>query len=776
MTPETTFVPMERILHLPRPGRLLQFAKARLYQPEIESEEARQILNHYNLALVRPPENLPFGWRNRNMVVHTSAGKKVLKRYRDDWQAETIIHEHSILRKLEETGFPAPRLVATAQGRTWINHGGQHMALFDYVAGENYAASFLPRRQRAQLIARAGQALAQLHQQLPGFLPQGRHHLGYISYTAGRRRDLAWHLDRLTQLPEETGELTDPEASAHARWLGKHGEEIAEKLCRLAELLEGAALPRLVIHGDYGTHNLHFHRSGMVTVHDFELARLEWRLVDLVIILTRLAPPQRRIFMAAYQSKYPVTPLEWHLWPHVWQYYRLRGAVQYWHTYFEQGDKQSSAFRLAGAQNRVREAEWALENKSKLWQLNYAPGEQAGDKAARVMMVVRLFYPWVGGTERQAHKLARELVENQVPVELVTGWWFRGTPQREVIDGIPVHRNLTLWEFFGIKGLRKFGGYLYIISLIWYLWRRRGDYDVIHVHGLNYHTFAAVVAGRLTGRKVVAKLANSGRASDIGKMQQDQQLALARFMFPTALKCDCFVALNETVVQELMAVGVPRRKIVALPNGVEVEEIEAKANYRLHNPGRIIFVGRLHKQKGLDTLLHACQQLCERYPDEIRLQLFGDGPLREELTALADRLGLTPHVEFRGETDQVVKHLQEADIFVLPSRAEGVSNALLEAMSCGLPVVASDVPGNVDVVENGKNGLLFDVGAPDSLAGQLLSLLRNAELRQRLGQAARRTVERKYSLGYVAGRYIALYQAMLTGAEINDAGRNGQKK
>jgi glycosyltransferase involved in cell wall biosynthesis len=378
-------------------------------------------------------------------------------------------------------------------------------------------------------------------------------------------------------------------------------------------------------------------------------------------------------------------------------------------------------------------------------------------------MVVRLFYPWIGGTERQAHKLAKKLVEKNTVVELVTGWWFLRTPQREIFEGIPVFRNLTLWEFFGIKGLRKFGGYLYIISLIWYLWRRRSDYDLIHVHGLNYHTFAVVVAGRLFKRKVVTKLANSGRASDINKMRQDRQLALARYMLPTALECDRFVALNKAVVGELTAVGVPAQKIIELTNGVETDQITARPCYTLHDPARLVYVGRLHEQKGLDTLLKALQQLLQQgVAGNICLQLIGDGPLRNELAQQVQQLRISDHVEFMGQTDQVLALLQQADIFVLPSRAEGISNALLEAMAVGLPVIVSKIPGNVDVVEHRKNGLLFTVDDPDSLTGCLTLLLNQPELRIQLGTTARNTVENHYSLNYVADRYVDLYQDLLS--------------
>lgn len=384
-------------------------------------------------------------------------------------------------------------------------------------------------------------------------------------------------------------------------------------------------------------------------------------------------------------------------------------------------------------------------------------------KPIRVLMLVRLFHPWIGGTERQALKLSQALAEKGVDVQIVTGWWFRGTPQREVVEGIPVFRNLTLWEMFGIKGLRKFGGYLYILTLLLYLWRRRAAYDVIHVHGLSYHTFAAVLAGRWFGRKTLTKLANSGPASDIFKMRIGQQLAFSHYMLPTALGSDRFVALTGTIVEELINAGVPAVHISELVNGVEHDRIAARSNYALHHPPRLIYVGRLHEQKGVDVLLQAFGQLIERdLAQGACLKIVGDGPLRNALVSLAEDLNISHRVEFFGETNCVLEQLYQADIFVLPSRAEGISNALLEAMACGLPVVVSEVPGNADVVQDEENGLVFTTEDPNSLAQALSLLLEQSDLRQQLGRMARQTVEERYSLNFVADRYIAMYQELLS--------------
>lgn len=751
---ETTMRQTQRILHVPRPGRIVQYVQSRLDKPQFDSDFVSQVLADYQLDLRQAPENLPLGRRSSNVLIHTSGGKKVLKRYREKWQLERIIYEHSILRQLQAIDFPAIRVFLTPQGDSVVQQDGRNYALFDYIEGTSYLANYIPRSHLRHLYHLLGRVLAQFHRDMADFIPAGEFHLGYTAYDSERQRDLGWHLAVLDSLGEKAKDVKDAEAQKLIRQIEAKSEMIRGNLGQLEETLQEAQLPRLLIHGDYGQHNVLVQANGTVSLLDFELSRLEWRLIDLIIVMSRTTVEKGRAFMAGYQSEYALTDKEWQLLPQVWQHYMLRGVVQYCHNYFELGD----AKRLQSAHKRLQQADWALEHKSNLWQMKLTTKEQS---LPRVMMVARLFHPWVGGAERQAQKLAQTLIGKGTAVEVVTGWWFRGTPQQEQIADVPVYRNHTLWEFLGIKGLRKFGGYLYILSLIWYLRQRRDDYDVIHVHGLNYHTFAAVLAGRWFKRQVICKLANSGEGSDILKMRHNKQLALSRYMLPTALQCDRFVALNKTVVEELTAVQVPSHHIVELPNGVETDDIAAKTDYQLHDPARIVFVGRLHPQKGLDTLLQALQQLREKYDGRLQLQLLGDGPLRAELTQLAEQLDISDIVHFVGQTDEVTRYLQEADVFVLPSRAEGISNALLEAMAAGLTAVVSQIPGNVDVIEHEKNGLLFTVDDPQALAESVHRVLTQANLREQLGRQARQRVVDRFSLGYVADCYIDLYRTLL---------------
>ena len=387
-----------------------------------------------------------------------------------------------------------------------------------------------------------------------------------------------------------------------------------------------------------------------------------------------------------------------------------------------------------------------------------SPPEPPAAGRDTVLMVVRLFHPWIGGMERQAHKLARGMVATGVPVELLTGRWFRGTPAREVLDGVPVVRHQTLWDGGGIRGLRRLAGYLYVVTLVAAVWRRRRRCRLLHVHGLSYHTAAAVVAGRLVGVPVVVKLANSGRGSDLARMRRGDQLAGSRVLLPLALRADAFVALNPWIRDELVAAGVAPERIVDVPNGVDPAP---PAPPRAGGPLRIVYAGRLHDNKGLDDLLRAVAWVRERtLVPAFTVDLVGDGPEEGRLRDLAASLDVDGVVRFPGPSHDVLAAFAASDVFVLPSRAEGLSNALLEALSVGLPAVVSDLPGNRVVVTDGRDGMVVDATRPDRLGEALARLLDDPGLRQRLGEAGRRTVEERFSTATVVARYRALYDVL----------------
>lgn len=381
----------------------------------------------------------------------------------------------------------------------------------------------------------------------------------------------------------------------------------------------------------------------------------------------------------------------------------------------------------------------------------------------RVLMLSRQFHPWVGGIEKLAQHLAEKMRERGIDARIVTGWWFRGTRHREVINGVPVTRIFSFWEMFHIKGLRKFGAYTCMFNLFWYLVRRRREYDLIHCFAVNEHTFVAVLASGLLGKKVFVAGMSSGPFGDIQKMRNDKFVPGQRFMLPTIVRHSGYVvALNDEMAQDVLSAGFPPEKIRRIPDGVEVEGIPVKTDYGLDHNVTLTFVGRFEPKKGPDLAIRGFSHVVDARPDVgWRLLMIGDGRMRQELEGMVRQLGLSERVVFCGIVDDLHEYWAQTDIYIHSSRGEGMSLALLAAMASGLPTVATHISGNVDVITDGVNGLLTEPESQDDLTRAVLQLFDDEMLRGRLGKEASRTIVARFSIDRVVDKYIELYQDLL---------------
>jgi len=384
-------------------------------------------------------------------------------------------------------------------------------------------------------------------------------------------------------------------------------------------------------------------------------------------------------------------------------------------------------------------------------------------------MVCYQFYPRLGGAEKQARLLARTLIGKGVDVKVVTGWLDRCVPQRENIDCIAIYRNFTLWNGLDIKGLRRLGGvYLYMLTLGWHLIRHREEYDIVHIHQALYPAFVGVTLGHRLGKKTVVKVGNSGDRFDLKYLSESQWDG--RWMAQRIRGTDRVVATCQQIERELIEYGFDPGQIVRIPNGVQLGPLgeesssdgrKSREALRLSSDNMLVtFVGSMNNQKkGVDVLLRAWARV-EAVRQDCDLMLLGDGPLRPSYERLAQELGIHSRVHFPGETLRVEGYLAASDVFVLPSRAEGMSNALLEAMAAGLPCVATEVGGNVDLIEDNVNGLLVPANDHEALAAALLRLISSEGERTVFGRRARQVVERDYDIEDVAERYMQVYLAL----------------
>jgi Ser/Thr protein kinase RdoA (MazF antagonist) len=362
------------ILYLPRPGRISAYLRSRLRSLDIELGTVNEILGRYGLELSSTPRNLPNTRRNRNLIVETTIGKKILKLYRADWSPSTILFEHSILDQLANLDWPAPRLLRTTNDRTYVKHASKNYALFDFIEGKTYTSSFLLRSHRLHLMTLSGRTLASLHRHLKGFQPVEHHHHGFGNYSGLRHRDMAWHIKEVDVLTEASGQITNPQEKALAARLVEQSPMVLDRMGRLDHALSEVSLTRLIIHGDYGLHNLLFQSTERATPVDFELARIEWRLIDLVSCLSKLRYANGKYdfesmeqFMKGYQQEFPIEGQEWQRFPQVWQFYRLMGAVQYWRSYFATA---GPVRKLHSALDSIEQANWATHHPQKILTIN----------------------------------------------------------------------------------------------------------------------------------------------------------------------------------------------------------------------------------------------------------------------------------------------------------------------------------------------------------------------------------------------------------------------
>lgn len=237
---------------------------------------------------------------------------------------------------------------------------------------------------------------------------------------------------------------------------------------------------------------------------------------------------------------------------------------------------------------------------------------------------------------------------------------------------------------------------------------------------------------------------------------------------------DRYVALSGHIAGYLMdAVGVPPDRVARICNGVDTARFHPAREGRARLSGApeipddaivVGTVGRLQAVKNQTALVRAVAHLIGRkLPGTERLCLVvaGDGPLRESVEAEIARCGIADRVWLAGERRDVPEVMRSFDLFALPSLGEGISNTILEAMASGLPVVATDVGGNGELVEQGRTGLLVPADDHVALANALAPYVMNAELRQRHGAAARFRAECEFSLDGMVERYAALYRNLI---------------
>ena len=356
-----------------------------------------------------------------------------------------------------------------------------------------------------------------------------------------------------------------------------------------------------------------------------------------------------------------------------------------------------------------------------------------------------------GGAESQVRTLARRLNRLGHRATVITPLTPNGSQRTaERIDGIPVGR-------LRCPPRRLLAGAVMNLRFAVFLCGHGRRYDAWHVHIAHNMGAITCLLGDLLGKPVAIKISGSWEFEQ-GLLAPDAGL-VSRLACSWLKRASAVQATSSRIAGELERCGFPPGRIVVLPNAVDVARFRVRPAPRTKGaPFTAVFVGRLVEEKGLDTLLGGWAQAF-RARSDVRLRLVGGGPLEATVRAQALRLGINRQVELLGHRDSVEDVLADAHVGVLPSRIEGLSNALLEFMACGLPTIASQVSGSEDFVVTGRNGWLFPVSDEAALAGHLRAAeALSADGLAELGRQARADVEAKASLDVVVAHLLALYR------------------
>jgi glycosyltransferase involved in cell wall biosynthesis len=366
-------------------------------------------------------------------------------------------------------------------------------------------------------------------------------------------------------------------------------------------------------------------------------------------------------------------------------------------------------------------------------------------------MVLESVFPPVGGggAEAQVATLASCFRRMGVATRVVAPMVAHG-PQVafERVRDVEVER-------IAYPKIQHFGAFVLLLRLAWYLTRARRRYDVIHAHIGGNMAAVCSMMGRVLGRPVIVKL--TGLTEMAGGILDPEAGFEARWRRRAIRRATAIQATSSRIAGLLKRNGFGAERIHLIPNAVDIERFRpadgARADASLPV---LVYVGRLAPEKGLDVLLRAWSRLRN---GSGTLMLVGGGELAGELKELAGELGCSHSVRFAGPTSDVAEFLRGADLAVLASGQEGLSNSLLEYMAAGLPVIGSRVSGTEDFVIPGRTGWLFEAGDVDDLTRCLAAALAaSVEQRAAMARNARAEVTARASTEAVANRLLELYE------------------
>ena len=359
----------------------------------------------------------------------------------------------------------------------------------------------------------------------------------------------------------------------------------------------------------------------------------------------------------------------------------------------------------------------------------------------------------IGGTEQQILELVRHIDKSRYK-PMVCCLRSDGRVADEIRQlGVKVVllRKRMKFDFFIIPKLMRF--------------IKEERIDIVQTYLITANIWG-VLAAKLAGVRWIFASERNVNTSDQGNKHP-----FADFVFRVLCTLPARIIGNADAVSKYLVedINIPKAKVVTIHNGINLDRFDCKVDINrkkselgldLRSPV-IGVIARLSPQKNHRMLLQATLKVVNTIPD-LRMLIVGDGPLLGQIKDLCNDLDLASNVIFTGARRDVPEIMQVLDISVLPSLFEGFPNTIMESMAAGKPVIATDVGGNPELVENGKTGYIVPSNDPEVMADAILHLLKNRILLAKLGKAGRRRIEKYFTLDRMVQKTEQMYSVFAT--------------
>jgi len=365
----------------------------------------------------------------------------------------------------------------------------------------------------------------------------------------------------------------------------------------------------------------------------------------------------------------------------------------------------------------------------------------------KILRVVSDLYPAVvGGLGLHAHEMSKQQAKLGNDVTVYTS----------NTDGRLIQESKDGYNIIRFKPTLTMGGNSFIPMLFFKLFRTRNDFDIIHAHShLFFSTNLCALVRRFGSPPLV--ITNHGLISQTIPMWVHKIYipTIAKWTFKSADRIICYTENEKSMLKKL---GIDSDKVLVIHNGTDTNVFVPSEKEKNNN--QILWIGRFTPGKGVEYLIDAFDILIKEYPN-LELLMIGKGYLKESIEQKIRDLDLGKNVIIKEfvPNSELPGIYQSSDVFVLPSLNEGVPRTILEAMSCGMPIVCTELPQLVDVVEG--CGLLVPLRDSQALAESISKIMSDKELAQKLGANGRVKVAENYSWEDTVKKTVQLYEELI---------------